>query len=339
MIMKKEKYFLILSMLIGLISCSDKEPQGEVSKFPTIGSIEKLEHALDAIVPENAKIEILAEGHEWTEGPVWVPALNSVLYSDIPRNSIYQWREGETASVWLKPSGYTGDNSRDGESGSNGLILDRNGKLILAQHGDRRLARLDSPWESPEANYTTLADKFEGKRFNSPNDVVQKSNGDFYFTDPPYGLEEGMEDAAKEIEFQGVYRLDTKGNVTLLTKDLSRPNGIGFSPDEKILYIASSDREQPYIMAYDVQEDGSITNGSIFFKTWGDGMAVDQRGNVYQTGPGGVFIIAPDGNLLGKILTTQATSNCAFGENGSTLFITADMYLLRIRLNVKGLGF
>jgi gluconolactonase len=339
MIMKKEKYFLILSMLIGLISCSDKEPQGEVSKFPTIGSIEKLEHALDAIVPENAKIEILAEGHEWTEGPVWVPALNSVLYSDIPRNSIYQWREGETASVWLKPSGYTGDNSRDGESGSNGLILDRNGKLILAQHGDRRLARLDSPWESPEANYTTLADKFEGKRFNSPNDVVQKSNGDFYFTDPPYGLEEGMEDAAKEIEFQGVYRLDTKGNVTLLTKDLSRPNGIGFSPDEKILYVASSDREQPYIMAYDVQEDGSITNGSIFFKTWGDGMAVDQRGNVYQTGPGGVFIIAPDGNLLGKILTTQATSNCAFGENGSTLFITADMYLLRIRLNVKGLGF
>jgi gluconolactonase len=217
--------------------------------------------------------------------------------------------------------------------------LDRNGKLVLAQHGDRRLARLDSPWASPEANYTTLADKFEGKRFNSPNDVVQKSNGDFYFTDPPYGLEEGMEDAAKEIEFQGVYRLDTKGNVTLLTKDLSRPNGIGFSPDEKILYVASSDREQPYIMAYDVQEDGSITNGSIFFKTWGDGMAVDQRGNVYQTGPGGVFIIAPDGNLLGKILTTQATSNCAFGENGSTLFITADMYLLRIRLNVKGLGF
>jgi gluconolactonase len=209
----------------------------------------------------------------------------------------------------------------------------------LAQHGDRRLAQLDSPWDVPEATYTTLADKYEGKRFNSPNDVAVKSNGDFYFTDPPYGLEKGAEDPAKELEFQGVYRLATDGTVTLLAKELNRPNGIAFSPNEKILYVASSDEDQSFIMAYDVQENGTIANGRVFFDTWGDGMCVDQHGNVYQTGPGGVFIIDPNGIHLGTILTTQATANCTFGNDGSTLYITADMYLLRIRLKVKGVGF
>jgi gluconolactonase len=324
------------------MSCAEKMPQtknNESANLPTIGSIERLDPALDAIIPVDAVIEILAEGHEWTEGPVWVPALKSVLYSDIPNNAIYQWREGEKASIWLKPAGYTGEVSREGESGSNGLILDPEGRLLLAQHGDRRIARLEAPWDAPKPNFSTRAGEFGGKRFNSPNDLALKSNGDIYFTDPPYGLEHGMEDPAKELDIQGVYRLATDGSVTLLTDEISRPNGIAFSPDEKTLYIANSDQEQPIIMAYDVLENGNIANGHIFFESWGDGMAIDQKGNLYQTGPGGVLVISPEGKHLGTILTTQSTSNCTFGDDGSTLYITADMYLLRIRLKVKGAGF
>ena len=336
--MSFSRFCVMIFLISGFHSCGEKTPDKKDVKLPTIGSIERLDSALDNIVPAKAVLEILAEGHEWTEGPVWVPALKSLLYSDIPRNAIYQWKEGSQASVWLKPSGFTGYSPRSGESGSNGLILDGEERLILAQHGDRRLARLQAPWDAPEANFISLADKYEDKRFNSPNDVVMKSNGDFYFTDPPYGLEEGAEDPAKELDIQGVYRLSTDGSVTLLTDELNRPNGIGFSPDEKTLYVASSDENQAVTMAYDVLADGTIANGRVFFETWGDGMSVDQEGNVYQTGPGGVFIIAPDGTLLGKLLTTQATSNCTFGEDGSTLFITADMYLLRIRLKARGLG-
>jgi gluconolactonase len=335
--------FLITAILIASIaSCTEKVPKTEVNeldKLPTIGSIKRINPALDAIVMPDAVLEILSDGHEWTEGPVWVPTLNAVLYSDIPRNAIYEWKEGTKASVWLKPSGYTGDDHRKGESGSNGLILDTQGRLILAQHGDRRLARLDSPSEAPEAIYSTLADNFEGKRFNSPNDVAMRRNGDFYFTDPPYGLEEGIEDPAKELDMQGVYRLATDGLVTLLTDELSRPNGIAFSPDERILYVANSDEDQAVIMVYEVMENGDLTKGRVFFDTWGDGMTVDQQGHVFATGPGGVLVISPDGTHLGTIMTTEATSNCTFGDDGYTLYITADMYLLRIRLKVKGVGF
>ena len=310
-------------------------------EYPTIGGIERLDPALDAIVPRDAVLEVLSEGHEWTEGPVWVPALQSILYSDIPNNAIYRWSEGGPASLWLQPAGYTGDVPRGGESGSNGLLLDRDGRLVLAQHGDRRLARLDAPWDAPEADFETLVGDFEGQRLNSPNDVAQHSNGDFYFTDPPYGLEQGIEDPAKELDFHGVYRLATDGSLTLLTDELSRPNGIAFSPDENILYVSNSDgQNQPVIMAYDVEPDGTLGDGRVFFESWGDGMAVDQQGNVYVGGPGnGVFIISPGGEHLGTLQTTQRTSNCTFGDDGSTLYITADMHLVRIRLNVKGVGF
>jgi gluconolactonase len=337
--MRSQIILIFLPLCLAFWSCAEKVSETSTSTFPTVGSIERIDPALDTIVPKSAVLEVLADGHDWSEGPVWVAAMQSLLYSDIPKNAIYRWKEGEEASLWLKPSGYTGDDPRRGESGSNGLILDLEGRLILAQHGDRRLARLEAPWESPQATYTTLADKFEGKRFNSPNDLVQKSNGDIYFTDPPYGLEEGEEDPSKELDFQGVYRLAADGSVSLLTKDLSRPNGIGLSPNEKILYVVSSDRDHPVLMAYDLRTDGGIENGRVFFETWGDGMCIDQKGNVYQTGPGGVLIIDPDGNHLGTLLTTQATSNCTFGEDGSTLFITADRYLLRIKLKLKGLGF
>ena len=331
-----------LIALATMLSCmgaeSDDEPETS-DPLPTTGSIERLDPRLDAIVPQDAVIEVLSEGHEWVEGPVWVPALQSILYSDIPNNAIYRWSEGEGASLWLQPAGYTGEMPREGESGSNGLLLDVEGRLVLAQHGDRRIARMNAPWDAPEPNFETLAGEYEGKRFNSPNDVATRSNGDLYFTDPPYGLEGGLE--PKELDFQGVYRLATDGSLTLLIDDLSRPNGIAFSPDETILYVANSDgANQPVVMAYDVEPDGNISNGRVFFESWGDGMAVDQQGNVYLTGPGGgVLIINANGEHLGSIMVPPRTSNATFGEDGSTLFITANTRLVRIRLNVKGVGF
>ena len=338
----EHRSFAALFATVSLLSCGGDEPPDENSglePFPTIGGVERLDPRLDAIVPLDAVLEVLSEGHEWVEGPVWVPALQSVLYSDIPNNAVYRWSEGEPASIWLQPAGYTGDVPREGESGSNGLTLDAQGRLVLAQHGDRRIARLEASWEAPEPKFETLVGEFEGKRFNSPNDVAPRSNGDLYFTDPPYGLEGGLE--PKELDFQGVYRLAADGSLALLVDDLSRPNGIAFSPDESILYVANSDgANQPVVMAYDVEPNGGLRNARVFFESWGDGMAVDQQGNVYVTGPGGgVLIINADGEHLGSLLTTQRTSNATFGNDGSTLYITADMHLLRIRLKVKGVGF
>jgi gluconolactonase len=330
-------------------SSDSKNPDPTDSPIRTIGSIERLDPALDALVPQDAKLEILAEGHEWTEGPVWVSDGGYLLYSDIPRNAIYQWSPGSDAKIWLQPSGYTGELAREGEPGSNGLLLDSEGHLILCQHGDRRMARLEAPLDNPTPTFSTLADRFEGKRFNSPNDAVFHSNGMLYFTDPPYGLDGGPDSPAKELDFQGVYRLETDGELILLTDQLSRPNGIALSPDERTLFVASSaGQEQPFIMAYDLDAEGMTSNGRIFFdsreslagRTGGfDGMKVDQSGNLFATGPGGVLVISPEGKHLGTLLTTQATANCAFGDDGSTLYVTADMYLLRVRLTTKGLGF
>lgn len=334
-----------LATLVGvttMVSCMVDEPAVEELtpvSYPTTGSIERLDPRLDAIVPQDAVIEVLSEGHEWVEGPVWVPELQSILYSDIPNNAVYRWSEGEEASLWLQPAGFTGAIPREGESGSNGLALDAEGKLVLAQHGDRRLARMEAPWDAPAPRFETLVGEYEGKRFNSPNDVALRANGDLYFTDPPYGLQGGNEE--KELDFQGVYRLAASGSLTLLTDELSRPNGIAFSPDQSILYVANSDgANQPVVMAYDVESDGGISNGRVFFESWGDGMAVDQEGNVYVTGPrGGVLIINADGEHLGTLLAPPRTSNATFGEDGSTLFVTANTRLVRIRLNVKGVGF
>ncbi len=327
--------------LATMLSCVGAEPAKESTTsdpLPTTGSIERLDPRLDAIVPADAVIEVLSEGHEWVEGPVWVPELQSILYSDIPNNAVYRWSDGEGASLW-QPAGYTGSVPREGESGSNGLALDVDGRLLLAQHGDRRIARMNAPWNAPESDFETLAGEYQGQRFNSPNDVAVRSNGDLYFTDPPYGLEGGNE--PKELDFQGVYRLAVDGSLTLLTDELSRPNDIAFSPDQSILYVANSDgANQPVVMAYDVEPDGGIRNGRVFFDSWGDGMAVDQQGNVYLTGPGGgVLIINAEGEHLGSIMAPPRTSNAAFGEDGSTLFITANTRLVRIRLNVKGVGF
>lgn len=337
---------IICSLLLLTIGCQQKEQSEDTQtkeEVPAddIPRIDRLDAALDQLIPPNAEIEILAEGFDWSEGPVWIEEGDYVIFSDIPPNRLYKWKEGEGKSLYLEPSGYTGSAERGGEVGSNGLLLDAEGNLVLCQHGDRRVARMDAPLDAPAANYVTLADKWEGKRFNSPNDATYHSNGDLYFTDPPYGLEKNMDDPLKEIDFQGIYRLSTDGTVTLLTDEITRPNGIGFSPDEKTLYVASSDPKKAIWMAYDVKDDGTIENGRIFFdatqwvgelKGLPDGMDIDATGNVWATGPGGVLIFNPEGKHLGTIFTGQATANCTFGDGGKSIYITADMYLMRVKL-------
>jgi gluconolactonase len=294
------------------------------------------------LIPPNAALEKVAEGFEWTEGPVWIPAENCLLFTDIPKNTIYKWKDGEGVSVYLRPSGYVGDDPPGLELGANGLLLNPDGHLLMCDHGNRCLSQLN------EQNFTKkiLVDKYQGKRLNSPNDAVFKSNGDLYFTDPPYGLRGLNQDPKKELDFNGVYRFSKNGRLTLLTRAMTFPNGIAFSPDEKTLYVANSDPEKAIWMAFEVLHDGAISNGKIFFEAtpWvkqgkkglPDGMAVDRAGNLFATGPGGVLIFSPDGTHLGTIETGEATSNCAFGDDGSVLYITADMYLCRIGLSTKG---
>jgi gluconolactonase len=319
--------------------------RGGKDKVPGMGKIIRLDPRFDEIVPRGAVIEKLAGGFAWSEGPVWLSKEKAVLFSDIPNNRIMRWKDGEGLSVYLRPAGYTGTTARGGETGSNGLLLDPDGNLVLCQHGDRRVSRLRKNW-----SFEPLATHYDGKRLNSPNDAVFHSNGDLYFTDPPYGLEKRMDDPAKELAFQGVYRLPKGTNTpVLLTKDVTRPNGIGFSPDEKKLYVASSDPDKAIWMVYDVQDDGSIANGKVFFDSTAwfkegrpglpDGLKVDKQGNIFATGPGGVLVFAPDGTHLGTIETGQKTANCGFGNDGSVLYMTADMFLCRIKLNTTGLGF
>jgi gluconolactonase len=307
--------------------------------------IERLDPALDQLIARDAQVEIVADGFDWSEGPVWVKEGGFLLFSDVPKNQIHRWRQGEDARVYMKPSGYTGSAARGGEMGSNGLTIDPSGHLVLCQHGDRRVARMDAPLRSPQPTFVTLADRYEGKRFNSPNDLVFRSNGDLYFTDPPYGMEKQFEDPKREIPYQGVFRRTVKGDVTLLTREMTRPNGLAFSPDEKLLYVSQSDPDAAIWRVFDVKPDGTIANGRVFFDATAlarkkrglpDGMKVDSRGNLFATGPGGVLVITPQGKHLGTIFTGELTSNCAFGEDGRTLYMTADMYIMRLRTKTKG---
>ena len=312
---------------------------------PTLGSIERKDPRFDALFAKDARMEILAGGFEWTEGPLWIKDGGYLIFSVIPPNKVCKWKEGEGASIYLKPSGLTGPKDLRPEPGSNGLILDPQGRLVLCQHGDRRMARMDAPLNAPAPKFTTLADAYEGKKLNSPNDGCYHSSGALYFTDPPYGLVNRMDDTTKELPFQGVFRLGSDGKLTLLTKEVTRPNGIAFSPDEKTLYVASSDPDKAVWHAYPVNADGTLGAGKIFadftkdvgkVKGLPDGMKVDVKGNLFATGPGGVLVFAPDGTHLGTLATGQATSNCAWGEDGSTLFITADQYIVRIKTLTKG---
>lgn len=310
--------------------------------YPSFGSVERKDPRIDRLVPTGAVLEKLADGFDWSEGPVWDRPGGFLLFSDVPLNKVYRWKPGEKPTVFLSPSGYTGQVPRGGEPGSNGLTRDASGRLILCQHGDRRVARLADDGKS----FVSLADRYEGKRFNSPNDAVVHSNGDVYFTDPPYGLLGKNDDKAKEIPFNGVYRIGKDGAVTLLTKEMTYPNGIAFSPDEKTLYVANSDPDMAIWKAFPVKDDGTLGPGRVLAdvtslvkegkKGLPDGMKVDENGNLFATGPGGVLVLTPDGTHLGTIQTGEATGNCAWGDDGSSLYIMADMYLARIRLSTRG---
>src|SRR5580704_1138527 len=230
-------WFSGILCFVCLASLVPTSAQGQPGSNPSrFGAIDRLDARFDQLIPPDAKLEKLAEGFEWSEGPVWVRDGGYLLFSDIPRNSVMKWKEGQGATLFLKPSGYTGSGTWGAEPGCNGLLLDKQGRLILCQHGDRRIARLEK-----DGSFTTLADRYQGKRFNSPNDGVFKSNGDLYFTDPPYGLPKQYDDPHRELDYCGVYRLSPDGTVTLLSTEMTRPNGIGFSPDEKKLYVAQSD--------------------------------------------------------------------------------------------------
>jgi gluconolactonase len=348
------KRFILLSGVVAVLGALTQPRSLGDDKKPakTLGKIERLDPAFDDLIGREAKLEVLVEGHVWTEGPVWVPRDGGfLLFSDIPRNRVYQWQQGKGERVFMEPSGGTGkDAALLKEPGSNGLLLDPDGRLVLMEHGDRRVSRLDS-WDGKTK--TTLAHRYMGKRLNSPNDGVFKSNGDLYFTDPPYGrsLKErrGEEFPDRDLDFCGVYRLSKDGKLTLLTREMTKPNGIAFSPDEKTLYVANSDPDKPIWMAFPVKDDGTLGAGKVFFdaaKLVGadrpglpDGMKVDAKGNVFATGPGGVLVFTPEGKHLGTIATGVPTANCAWGNDGSVLYVTADKALTRIQTKTKGKGF
>lgn len=311
--------------------------------FPALGKIVETDPKLSTLLDKSAVLEVLGSGFDWAEGPVWVKEGKFLLFSDIPPNKVMKWEEGVGISTFLHPSGYTGAADYGSEPGSNGLLIDGLGRLVSCEHGDRRLSLM-----TMDGGKRTLVDNYEGKRLNSPNDAVFKSNGDLYFTDPPYGLPKRWEDPLRELDFCGVYRLSKDGKLTLLTKEMTRPNGIAFSPDEKTLYVAQSDPKAALWKAFPVKEDGTLGDSRVLYDATSlvgklpglpDGLKVDQQGNLWATGPGGVHIFSPDGTALGRIDTGEATANCGWGGDGSVLYITADMYLCRIQTKVTGLGF
>jgi len=335
-----------LAASICLLICHPGFTQN-TTNHPVIGHVDRFEPQLNQLIPDDAQIEVLCSGFDWAEGPVWVPDKSVpsggfVLFSDIPPNSVMKWQEGVGVSLFMKPSGYTGVADYGREPGSNGLALDASGRLISCEHGDRRISAL-----TPGGGKITLASHWNGKRFNSPNDLAIRDNGDIFFTDPIYGLPQRENDLMRELDFCGVYRLQPDGTVTLQSRQISRPNGIAFSPDQKTLYVANSDGSDPVWRAFPVGDDGELGEPSAFFdaskeprlnRGGGDGLKVDQQGNVFATGPGGVLVLSPQGKLLGRIVTGERIANVGWGDDGSTLYLTSDMYLCRIRTHTRGAG-
>lgn len=336
---------ILLTLTLTLFGSATMAQSGP--SYPTIGQIVRTDPRLEKLIPKDAKIEVLSSGFTWSEGPVWVkdPKADGggyLLFSDVPENTIFKWTEKGGLTPFLKPSGYTGVGTYSEEPGANGLTVDRQGRLVACEHGDRRISAL--PLDG-SGGKRTLADNYQGKRLNSPNDVVAHSTGNYYFTDPPYGMPKREKDVA-ETGIYGVYRIAPNGAVTLVTNELTRPNGVALSPDERTLYVAQSDWKQPVVMAFPVQADGSTGKGRVVFGLEGmekqglkggfDGMKVDRDGNLWVTGAGGVLVLSPTGEFLGHIKVGVATSNCAWGDDGSTLYITSDMFLCRVRTTARG---
>ena len=329
---------LLFVAAIVTAGCSTAPPPAPAPvEAPAIGSILRLDPALDALVPKDAKIEKLAGDFTFIEGPLW-RAPGVLWFSDVVGNVVRQWSPDGKVTEILKPGGYDGNSlPAGGFVGPNGMVADKDGAVLLAQHGNRRIARI-----AKDMKVTTLVDKFEGKKLNSPNDMVFHSDGSLYFTDPPYGLPDQDTDKNKEIKFNGVYRL-AGGKLQALIKDLTRPNGIAFSPDYKTLYVANSDEKKKIWMRYDVAANGTVSNGKLVADVTSDtadglpdGMKVDSLGNVYASGPGGIWVFSSEGKHLGTIKPPETPANCGWGDDGKSLYMTARTGLYRIKLAVAG---
>jgi len=322
-------------LLVPVLACAAEPAR------PFHPRIQRLDPAFDALVAPDAPVEKIAEGFHWSEGPVWLDG--ALIFSDVPANIAYRWKPGDAkAAIFLQPSG--GGEAVPGvrEAGSNGLARDAQGRLLLCQGATHRIARYE------HGTFTTIADRYQGKRFSSPNDLAVRRDGDIYFTDPPYGFTDGDASPLKELPFNGVYRVTPAGEVTLLLKHLTRPNGIGFSPDEKILYVDVSEQKAARILAYDVQPDGTLAGERLFFDAQPlldagahgpcDGLKVDCAGNVWCAAADGVIVVSPAGKLLGRIITGEPCGNCNWGGDGSTLYIASNWLIARVPTLTKGAG-
>lgn len=310
------------------------------AKYTTTGTIDRLNDAVNSIINLNAKVEIIAKGFKWSEGPLWVEKEKMLLFSDVPMNTVYKWTEEEGTSIYLQPSGYTGTTPYiTKEPGSNGLLLNKQGQLVLCQHGNRQIGLMDAPLNAPEPRFISLGGYYNDRRFNSPNDAVYNCKGELFFTDPPYGLPaQNDTDPIKEIPFNGVYKIKKGGKVILLTDKITRPNGIALMPGEKQLIVASSDGSNPNWYIFDVKND-TLVNERLLYPDIAvvkgvpglpDGLKIDKKGNIFATGPGGVWIFDSNGSLSGKINLAQAASNVALSADEKTLYITNSGQVLRV---------
>jgi gluconolactonase len=343
--MKNLLWNLACLSLLAASGCNAPD-QKAATADTVVGKVELYDAAAAALIDSNAKVEVIGRNYKWSEGPVWVPSRQTLLFSDVIRNTVFQWKAGkDTPVAYLTPSGYTDTATRNGENGSNGLTLDKEGRLLLCQSGNRQVVRMNAPLDSPRPSFTILAANYKGKKFNSPNDLVEDTKGNIYFTDPIYGLPKHENDPSRELSFEGVYKITPNGATILLIDSISRPNGIALSPDEKILYVGSSDDPHTKWFAYHLDSAGNIRDGAVLLdgtalkaratvKQGADGFKVDKRGNIFSSGPDGINIISPQGKLLGLIrIYGRPASNCAFNENKDVLYITADDKVLRVILH------
>jgi gluconolactonase len=344
--MSRSRLFLAAASILLATGACMSDPTPAASPYPVIGQIERQSPALDTLIAPDARLEKLGEGFQWSEGPVWIADGSYLLFTDVPGNRIHRWKDGEGVSVFLEPSGYDGPpTSAFREPGANGLIRGPGNTILMADHGNRALASLDLATKKK----TLIVTHYQGKKFNSPNDLARAADGTIYFTDPPYGLEGINDSPIKELPFNGVYRLSTDGTVTLLDDSLTFPNGVILSPDQKTMYVAVSDPQRAIVMAYTLDASGGVASKRLFADLTSevgparpglpDGMAVDSQGNLFVTGPGGVIVFAPDGTRLGTIVTGTGIANVTFGEDGRTLFLTSHNMLVRLRTRTTGVGF
>ncbi|HEV8442943.1 MAG TPA: SMP-30/gluconolactonase/LRE family protein [Steroidobacteraceae bacterium] len=344
--MKKFGLASALALMLSGVTAGAADPVALTPTKIADARIDRWDPALDAIVPKDWKIEKLAQGFGWAEGPLWIKSGNYLMFTDVPGNKMYKWSAKGGLEKFLDPSGAASyDTAVWREAGANGLTTLDAHAILLADSGNRGIQKLDLTTKKK----TPVAMTFEGKKFSSPNDVIRMKNGVIFFSDPPYGFKKFDDAPQKEIAFNGVYRVGKDGKVTVIEKELTRPNGVALSPDESILYVAQSEGTKAIINAYSLDKDGNVTGKKLFLDVTDlvrpdapgapDGLTVAADGTVFTSGPGGILVISKDGKRLGRIWDGKQTANCKFGDDGKTLYLTSSDFIARIRLNIRGAGF